>query len=674
MRHVIFELRGRCHFCLMFSSKMKPTSLSFRTFAIGVLLMVAVFLLEISTGIMAGTVSYILIVLFVLWFSQNEKLIITLGLVSSVLILTGYFISGEKVMSAQSIRFNRSLTLIGVLVAVYLALRYQRVSLKEKKLREQLAALFRNANEGILFMNKDGLIILANPFAGKMLGYDGTSLTYENIRELLPQQFNGENVQTLLGILGGHHGFEKSAELDLVCQRKDGKTFPVEISLSHYNTGSEEVVIAFLQDVTNKKERERLAAEHLLTVQKYNTELEDQVKFRTRELESALQNVNRINESLLEEISVRKRVERELRKSQEVYVQMARNFPEGIIGVLNKDMLYEFADGDELLSFGQGAGSVKGHHVFEGLKGSMLQECTERLKKVYQGQKVKFDVEIKSDSYSISAVPLYGDGSGITEALVVIKNITPRKKVEKELMKNLDRERTLNMLKTRFVTAASHQFRTPLTTILSSALLLKNYNGDQYEDKKVLHLNRIKGSVNHLNELLNEFLSVGKLDEGITKPVKSTFKLKELVDQLLVELEVIKKEDQHIVLKFRTDDDVICSDRQLLKNILVNLLSNAIKYSPASARVDLSVVQENGTVEFEVTDYGIGIPDAEQSHIFERFFRAKNAVDIDGTGLGLNIVKKYVDLLGGEITFNSVENEKTSFRVSLPLKEVPQIV
>ena len=377
---------------------------------------------------------------------------------------------------------------------------------------------------------------------------------------------------------------------------------------------------------------------------------------------------------MLVEVETRKRIEKDLRKSQELHEEMARNFPDGIIGVVDNRMHFIFAEGEELHSFGFADGSARGRHIFEGMDESIIEERSEEFKLVYTGQKVKFDITFRDKSYSLTAVPLHGDEQQVDEALVVIKDITKRKKVENDLMVNLEQERTLNMLKSRFVTAASHEFRTPLTTILSSASLLENYEGAQLVAKKEIHLKRIKRSVHGLTDLLNDFLCLGKIEEGKITAVSSMFSMKDMLDQLISEFEGLKKEGQTIVLEYQPGGShFVSSDRQLIKNILTSLLSNAVKYSPPNSAIALTLRKNSSGLFLEVKDQGIGIPEHEQSHIFERFFRARNAIDIEGTGLGLNIVKNYVQLLDGSIEFRSVQNEGTRFMVHIPLAAVPEV-
>ena len=646
-----------------------------KTFALGILLMTSVFLLELATGIMVGTVSYVLITLFVLWFAKTEKMVLILGVFVSLLVVTGYFFRTEEFLTMPSIRLNRLLTLTGVWLAVYFAIRYRTMTAKEQKLRLQLSALFQNSTEGIVFLNQSGEIILSNPFAEQMFGYQPGELIGKDIRSIVPATRNLGYHNFLTRFLTNQHDAAKSVDFDVQGLTFDGTEFPLEIALSSYSSDNGVTAILFIQDITNKKERERLIAENFENMSRSKNDLEDKVAYRTRELNEALCSVKKVNSELLAEVENRKRIEKDLRKSKELHEEMARNFPDGIIGIVDSTMHFVFAEGEELSSFGLAGSDARGGHIFEGMDEAIIQERTDEFRRVYSGEKVKFDITIGDKSYSLTAVPLHGDEQQVDEALVVIKDITKRKKVEKDLIVNLEQERTLSMLKSRFVTAASHEFRTPLTTILSSASLLENYQGEQLAAKKEVHLKRIKRSVHGLTELLNDFLCLGKIEEGKINAVNSMFSMKDMLDQLVSEFDGLKKEGQTIVLQYEPGGShFVSSDRQLIKNILTSLLSNAVKYSPPNSSITLTLRKNSSGLFLEVKDQGIGIPEEEQDHIFERFFRAKNAIDIEGTGLGLNIVKNYVDLLDGSIEFRSVQNEGTRFMVHVPLTSVPEAV
>ena len=212
---------------------------------------------------------------------------------------------------------------------------------------------------------------------------------------------------------------------------------------------------------------------------------------------------------------------------------------------------------------------------------------------------------------------------------------------------------------------ASHEFRTPLSTILSSATLVSKYQKTEEGEKRERHLKKIKDSVSHLNNLLEDFLSLGKLEEGKVSISISSFAVREFIDDVIEEMKVIQKKGQQIICKYEGVDD-FSTDKRLLKNILINLFSNALKFSDEDRSVWINIENKNDQLRVMIRDEGIGIPEEDQHHLFTTFFRGKNVVNIEGTGLGLPIVKRYVDLLNGTVSLKSKLEEGTIVDFALP--------
>lgn len=239
----------------------------------------------------------------------------------------------------------------------------------------------------------------------------------------------------------------------------------------------------------------------------------------------------------------------------------------------------------------------------------------------------------------------------------------------KEVKEALKKEMQLNELKSRFVTMASHEFRTPLSAILSSASLIGKYNDRNDEEKRIKHVNRIKSSVGNLTNILNDFLSLSKLEEGKVHNEPYELNIKELSEEILEDLTPVLKEGQKLDYQHVGSVESVILDRAIVKTIVINLLSNAIKYSGEGKKIEFTTLVNDKMIEFLVKDQGIGIPEADQPHLFGLFFRAQNASSIQGTGIGLNIVKKYVDMLEGQIDFKSELNVGTSFTITFPNKK-----
>ena len=236
-----------------------------------------------------------------------------------------------------------------------------------------------------------------------------------------------------------------------------------------------------------------------------------------------------------------------------------------------------------------------------------------------------------------------------------------------ELRKSLEKEKELNTLKSRFVSMASHEFKTPLASILSSAALIARYeNADQTADRN-RHVERIKSSVTHLNNILMDFLSITRLEEGQFVPVISTFLLEALLNELTTEADQMLKKGQKLICSYELEHLEMKSDKNILRNILYNLISNAIKYSDEGKTIHFDVRRMDNSVIMQIRDEGVGIPLADQKHIGSRFFRASNVVNVPGTGLGLNIVIAYLHALKGELAFESEPGTGTTFTISLPI-------
>ncbi|UXP31432.1 PAS domain-containing sensor histidine kinase [Reichenbachiella agarivorans] len=243
------------------------------------------------------------------------------------------------------------------------------------------------------------------------------------------------------------------------------------------------------------------------------------------------------------------------------------------------------------------------------------------------------------------------------------EEIIERIKAENEANKALSKERELNEMKSRFVSMASHEFRTPLSTILSSAALIARYTTSETQENRDKHINRIKANVSELTSILNEFLSLEKIDAGKMHVEKVRVEIGALVTELVSELSTITKEDQHILFTIPSDSCYLVTDPQILRQVLTNLLSNAIKYSDQGSEIHLLVQSDDYGLVFQIKDQGMGIPENDQKYLFGKFFRAHNSHHIQGTGLGLNIVQKYLELLDGKISFESVEGKGSTFTV-----------
>ncbi|MBC7862427.1 MAG: PAS domain-containing sensor histidine kinase, partial [Bacteroidia bacterium] len=249
--------------------------------------------------------------------------------------------------------------------------------------------------------------------------------------------------------------------------------------------------------------------------------------------------------------------------------------------------------------------------------------------------------------------------------LILEEALSELEKSRLELSQSLEKEKDLNELKSRFVSMASHEFRTPLATILSSLSLASKYGKQGESEKQEKHINRIKSSITHMTDLMNDVLSISKLEEGKISISSEVFDIKAFSVNIISELQVVTKKGQKILYTHSGNEKVFL-DKKILKNILFNLISNAIKFSPEDKPIEVSIGTNETEIIISVEDHGIGIAEEDRKHLFERFFRGTNAANIQGTGLGLNIVVKYVELLEGKIDMTSELNKGTTFTIVLP--------
>ncbi len=302
------------------------------------------------------------------------------------------------------------------------------------------------------------------------------------------------------------------------------------------------------------------------------------------------------------------------------------------------------------------------------------QECRKTMNKKLPSLFVtKFDKEKKWVE-----VHCYPNKKGIS---VFVNDITTKKKSDQrklsivkrktsELATALEHEKELSDIKSMFVSLASHEFRGPLSTILSSIDLIENYSVLKQPENIHKHVERIRTSVRHLSNLLDDFLSLEKLEQGKIKIENAYFDFSAFNSEITEELENTLKKEQKIQYAFKGGKEIY-SDRKIIYHILLNLLSNAIKYSDGD--IVLEVAVDERYVSIVVRDNGIGIPEEEQRRLFSRYFRANNVGNIKGTGLGLSIVKGYVELLNGSISFVSAKDVGTTFVVKFPL-EIPNAI
>lgn len=490
--------------------------------------------------------------------------------------------------------------------------------------------LYETATEGILIANETGAIELANERTAELFGYTVEELQNISVDDLLPKHLRQKHATYRNSYTEKPRKRAMGQGYDLIGVRKDGSSFPLEISLNYYKVEDQTKVMALIMDVTIRKEQEA-------QIKMLNSNLEQKVKQRTKEL----------------------------RESQQLYSIIARNFPNGTINVLDQELNYIFVEGEELFRYGITSENLVGKNYIERLPSELKSTIQENLESVFEGNNRSFEIRHQNQHYLINTVGLLDSDNKISRLLLVEQNITQRKVAEEQTKDALSKEKQLNELKSRFVSLASHEFRTPLSTVLSSLSLIEKYDVIGDLEKKLKHYKRIRSSVRHLTSILNDFLSLEKVEAGKVYVSINQFNMRSLLDELIDQHREIMKTDQEIAYHY-TGAETIGTDQNMLRIIITNLLSNAIKYSQDGKLIEVTAELNEELLKLTIKDQGIGIPEDEQGNLFERFFRAKNAINLEGTGLGLNIVSKYLQLLEGTVNFKSVPNEGTTFFIEIP--------
>jgi PAS domain S-box-containing protein len=412
--------------------------------------------------------------------------------------------------------------------------------LTDRQLKQRLnkelgrfGALFDYASIGILVTNSQGEIVLINGFALDQFGYERGDLLGQKVEVLIPQRVHQKHEKHRERYRANPQSRPMGMGLDLFAVRKDGSEFPVEISLSHYSNEEGHFVIAYINNITERKKAEE-------RIEKLNDELEAMVTERTGQLTKALE---------------------QLENSKE------------------------------------------------------------------------------------------------------------------ELTAALGKEKELGDLKSRFVSMASHEFRTPLSTILSSAFLVKHYAEEKDQPTRNKHIQRIVNSVSLLTDTLNDFLSVGKIEEGKIHARYVDFDIADHFNDIIQEMQGIAKEKQ-VITYTHTGNPTVVLDASLLKHIAINLIGNAIKFSKADSTIQISTNKKEDEFILIIKDNGIGMSPEDQQHLFERFYRGSNVSNIQGTGLGLHIVNKYAELMNGHILCESELGTGTTFLITFPLdaKNHPSLI
>lgn len=526
----------------------------------------------------------------------------------------------------------------------------------EELLKQQLAAIEASI-DGIAILDAEERYTYLNQAHAELFGFaDATDLLGKTWRELYSQceieRFEQEVFPMFL-----QQGYWRG---EAIAQKRDGTPLPQDVTLTRLDSGGFTYIC---RDIT---ERKAFEAE----LKRSHDELENRVQERT----VALRNTNSY---LQEQIILREALTKELAQSEdalrqsETRLQAFLNHAEAIISLKDTEGKYLLVNQKFLSTYSLTMNQVMGktaQDLFPEEEVNLIQLTDQKV--LEAGISIEFEkvvhINCEALTYLSLKFPLL-DANGSPYAIGCIStDITARKQVEDKVLKALEREKELGELKTRFITNTSHEFRTPLTTILGSAELLDSARQNVTEEKKQKHCDRIKFAVKHMTRLLDDVLIISKAEAGkLTFDPESldlTTFCKDLVEDLNSGI------GSTCTIRLSHPDSPLLGefDEKLLRQVLENLISNAIKYSPAESTVLFKLSGTDDTATFYIQDHGIGIPADDIPHLFEPFQRASNVGTISGTGLGLSIVKKAIELHQGTITVDSREGEGSLFMVTLP--------
>jgi len=498
-----------------------------------------------------------------------------------------------------------------------------------KKMFQQDQEIFNilldSVSEGVVVVDEYQNIVEVNKSAEKMFGYEENELSDQPLNVLIPQNYHAKHGEHFKGFVKKHEQRRMGHGRDIFGAKKDGSIFPIEASLNPFKIYGKNYIMALVIDITERKKLEQEKT-HLANI---------------------------FQESL-----------------NEIYVFDAKTLKFVSVNYgAQKNIGYSLKQLQTMTPL-----DIKPNYIESQFRNEIALLDKENIRKI------EFETlhQRKSGSTYPVNVHLQRSKLGDRDVFVAIilditeqKNYTKRleKTVEirtEELKKALNTEKELNDLKTKFLSMVSHEFKTPLSGILTSAILLSKYTLSEQQKKRAKHIKTITEKVQYLNTILNDFLSVEKLEKGKVNYKFSTFKLSKVLNEVIYNANMLLKDGQQINYPENIDHLSMSQDEKILELALSNIIYNAIKYSSENTVIDVHISQNEDTTIFKVIDNGIGIPEKDQKNIFNRYFRAENALLMQGTGIGLNIVKDHLENLNGSITFESKEHIGSTFTIELP--------
>ena len=482
--------------------------------------------------------------------------------------------------------------------------------------RQRLEALIASANDAVVTITEDSRIVDWNRAAERMFGWSRAEAVGQAITDLLvPPEQRAHHLAGIERYLADGSSRMFGRPMETHALHRDGRRFDVELSVWPVRTGGRHTFSSFIRDISRRKAAEKALAD-----------------------------------------------------SEAKYRQVVENVSEGILVTSGGKIVYANPKALALTGFDESTAMSRPFLEFihpedrERVLGNHLKRLRgEPAEDRYQFRVITTAGEVRW--VEISGVAFEWQGTAAT--LNFLSDVTKRREAEDEIRESLARERELSELKSRFVAVASHEFRTPLAAILSSIELLDDYGPRLSEADRREVVGLVKSAVGRMNGMVEQVLLTSRLEAGQFAFEPRPQPLPELLVQVVAELEQAQAHAERISLRCEGVDEPRLVDVRLVRHVLVNLLGNALKYSPTDKPIACTLTGDGEDVRLEVADEGIGIPAEDLPRLFERFHRGTNVGNVQGTGIGLHVVRDCVQLHGGDVAVDSAPGRGTVFRVRL---------
>ena len=524
----------------------------------------------------------------------------------------------------------------------------------EEKLIES-EAKFRN-----LFENHPAVKLLVDPQNGRIIEANQSAVNFygwpiKKLKTMTLSNLSGLAINDSLAKLLNLNRFEKSS-YETTHQKSDGSKVNIKIYSGKINIENKDYLHFIIHDVTDHKLLESELIKRSLAIE-YSpvniiiTDLNGQIEY--------------VNPQFIETTGYT--FEESVGKSPlglSSYLSKEKYF-ENIWGIIFKDK-----NDSEIIQNKKKNGELFWESIVTSpIKNSsgeitnflaITEDITERIEQENELKKYREELESLVEIRTVELNKLNSK---------LIDQLEKQKQLEIKLNSSLKNEKELNELKTKFVATVSHEFITPLSAILSSIQMIKKYSFNWAEEQKEIHYNRISSTISNLTKLIDDVLFISKIESSKIAVNYEKLSLSETIKKIEEDLAHLLRNNKSLTIINNCNKDEIITDKKLFVQIILNLITNSIKFSPYGGNIELNLSLEKSKLKLVVKDVGIGIPEKELKHVFEAFYRSENTVGINGSGLGLHIVKKAVKTLNGNVSIKSEVNLGTEVAINLPINE-----